>query len=331
MTKQNNHVLFLLWGLLFFAVMYSLSLGPIKITLSQILNDIKTFNFSKESIIFFEIRLPRTFLAVIVGASLGLSGAALQGFFRNPLAGPGLLGVSGCSALGAVLILYTGIYAINPVFLPVGGMIGALISVLIIYLLSGRIASSQTLILAGIAINMTALSAVSLVLNFSSNPYAALEIVYWQMGSIANKSWEHVVIAFPFMLIGWGLLFSDKKALDALSLGEDTASTLGVSLGFTRLKLIIGTALSVGAGVSICGIIGFVGLIVPHMMRPFVNNEPGKLLGASALGGAVFLLISDILLRIIPSSFELKLGVLTALIGAPFFILLVIKMRKGLL
>jgi iron complex transport system permease protein len=182
-----------------------------------------------------------------------------------------------------------------------------------------------------VAINVMAFSGTSLALNLTKDPYAVLDIVFWQMGSLADRSFTHVFLILPFVLIGWGWLLWDRRALDALSLGEETAASLGVNLKTLRLRMILGTALCVGAAVSVCGSIGFVGLVVPHLLRPFVGHEPGKLLGVSALGGAILLLLSDIAVRLVPSIVELKLGVVTSLIGAPFFIVLIFRMRRKLL
>jgi len=186
------------------------------------------------------------------------------------------------------------------------------------------------MILAGVALNTLAFAGTSLALNLSPNPYASLEIVFWQMGSLADRSFMHVSLAAPFILIGAVMILWDRRALDALSLGEETAVSLGIPLRTVQFRQILGTALAVGAAVSVCGSIGFVGLVVPHLLRPFVGQEPGKLLGVSALGGAILILSADIVVRLIPIGTELKLGVLTSLIGAPFFIALIFKMRRGL-
>jgi iron complex transport system permease protein len=218
--------------------------------------------------------------------------------------------------------------AVFPMMLPVGGIAGAFVSVLLLYLFAGTLASVQTLILAGVAINVIAFAGTSLMLNLVKDPYAVLDIVFWQMGSLADRSFRHVVLILPFVLAGWGLLLWDGRALEALSLGETTASSLGISLRRLRARVVLGTALAVGASVAVCGSIGFVGLIVPHLMRPLVGYRPGRLLGASALGGAILLLGSDIAVRLVPSLVELKLGVVTSLVGAPFFLLLIFQMRK---
>lgn len=308
--------------------MVSLSMGSMHFSALPVFIERLQGIHSAESVILLDIRLPRALLAVLVGATLGLAGAQMQGLLRNPLAEPGVLGVTGGAVLGAVLMLYTGLSASFALALPAGGMAGALLAVLILYFFSGFSPSVQTLILAGVALNTLAFAGTSLALNLTSNPYAAMEIVFWQMGSLANRSFDHVYLALPFILTGWILLLCNGRALNALSLGEDTARSLGVDMRTVRLRLVLGTALSVGAAVSVAGSIGFVGLIVPHLLRPFTGYEPARLAPVSAAGGAVLLLAADILVRLISSGTELKLGVLTAIVGAPFFIVILYQMRR---
>ena len=279
-------------------------------------------------LILTELRIPRMLLGIMVGASLGMAGAAMQGLLRNPLAEPGIVGVSGCAALGAVLVFYSGLSAQFMLALPLGGILGAWVAVLLLYALAGRGASILTLILAGVAINAFAGAMTALVLNLSSSPFAFLEIIFWQMGSVADRSMENIWLCLPLMMIGWFMLWRAAPALDALSLGEDTASSLGFNLPGVRRLVIGGTALCVGSGVAVSGVIGFVGLVVPHLLRPWVGHRPGRLLPASALGGAALVLAADIVLRVIPTDTELKLGVVTALVGAPFFLYLVRKLRQ---
>ncbi len=274
-----------------------------------------------------EIRLPRTLAALLVGGTLGLTGAALQGYTRNPLADSGLLGVNGGAALGAVLVLYTGAFAAIPFALPLGGLAGALVATALIVALSGR-ANIQTLILAGVAVSSLAAALTSLVLNFAPNPYAALEIVHWLLGSVANRSWDDVGLVLPFMAAGAVLLLLSGPGLRALTLGEDTAASLGFSMRKLRWLIIAGAALAVGPATALAGAIGFVGLVVPHLLRPLVGHDPARLLPASALGGAVLLTAADIVIRLLPADRDLKLGVITALIGAPFFLFLILKVRK---
>ena len=280
--------------------------------------------------ILLEIRLPRALIAVLVGGSLGLAGAAMQGLLRNPLAEPGVIGVSGTAGLGAVLVFYTGLSQEFALGLPLGGMVGAFVAVWLLYQMSGRGASTLSLVLAGVAVNAFAGALTALVLNLSENPFSAYEIVFWLMGSFADRSQDHVLIAVVPVLLGWLLLLRSGRGLNALSLGEETATSLGVFVPRLRLEVIIGTALCVGAAVSVSGMIGFIGLVVPHLLRPCVGYEPGRLLLPSAIGGALLALSADIVVRLIPTLVELKIGVITAIIGAPFFISLLRSMRKEL-
>ena len=279
-------------------------------------------------LIFTELRIPRLLLGILVGASLGMAGAAMQGLLRNPLAEPGIVGVSGCAALGAVLVFYTGLANLFPLALPLGGIAGALVAVALLYLLAGRRSSILTLILAGVAINAFAGALTSLVLNLSASPFAFLEIIFWQMGSLADRPLDYVWLSAPLMALGWVMLWRSAPVLDALSLGEETATSLGFHLPRYQLLVIGGTALAVGSGVAVSGVVGFVGLVVPHLLRPLVGYQPGRLLTVSALGGAALVLAADIALRLIPTDTELKLGVVTALVGAPFFLYLVHKLRR---
>ena len=279
-------------------------------------------------LVIHEIRLPRAILAALVGAVLGLSGAALQGWLRNPLAEPGLIGVSGGAALGAVIALYFGLTALSPFAVPVCGIFSGFIAVTAVYVLAGSHGSPLTLILAGVAVSAFTGALTSLALNLSPNPFAAMEIVFWLMGSLADRSMDHVMLAVPFILIGCITLLSLGRALDAVSLGEDVAATLGIDMKRTQLLLIAGTALSVGAATSVSGTIGFVGLIAPHLLRPFAGGRPSRLLLLSAFGGACLLLAADIAVRLVTPDREIKLGVLTALLGAPFFLALILQTRK---
>lgn len=309
----------------------SLLVGPAAIGLPQILHALFSGEFETSALIVWEVRLPRALLALTIGATLGLAGAALQGFLRNPLAEPGLIGVSATAAFGAVLTFYTGLAAMFSLALPLGGMAGACVAVLVVQLLAGRSGGSLSLILAGIAVTSFAAALTSLTLNLAPNPFAALEIMFWLMGSLADRSFEHVWLAVPFMALGWLLLLTLGRPLDALTLGEDTAATLGFDLAGVRQRLVIGTALSVGAATSVAGAIGFVGLVVPHLIRPLVGHKPSTLLPASALGGAALTLAGDIAVRVLSPGQELKLGVLTALVGAPFFLVLILRHRRNML
>jgi iron complex transport system permease protein len=308
----------------------SVMIGPAGITLSDTLRALFLGQGEAATLVMREIRLPRALLAVMVGASLGLAGAAMQGYLRNPLAEPGLIGVSGSAALGAVIVLQTGLAAAWWLALPLAALGGALAAVLLILLLAGPRGSSLTLILAGIAISALAGAMTTLVLNLSPNPFAASEVVFWMMGSLSDRSFDHVWIALPFMVVGWALLLLLGRPLDVLTLGEDAAATMGVATRRVRMVLVLGIAACVGAATAVAGAIGFVGLVVPHILRPFVGARPSALLWASALGGAVMVLAADLAVRLILPDRDLKLGVLMAIIGAPFFLHLIYKTRGEL-
>ncbi len=319
----------LLLGLVVMLII-SLGLGAVDIDLSKALGDAFYSRDSLESLILIEIRLPRALLALLIGATLGLAGAAMQGLLRNPLAEPGIVGVSNGAALGAVMMFYYGYANLNWFFLPLGGLLGALCAVSLILWLVGRQRSIITLILAGIAINAIGGALIALALNFAASPYAVQEIVFWLLGSVANRSFHEVTIALPFILIGGAMMLYCGRFLNALTLGEDTARTMGFNVPRMRLILILGVASSVGAAVSVAGNIGFIGLVVPHLVRPLVGFEPRRLLLASTLVGAILLLLADAVVQSLSVGSELKLGVVTALVGAPFFLLLVLKSRNTL-
>ena len=327
-SLQPTILVTVLGALLVLLFTASLVIGQSQLDLGSTVSEILRGESTLSTLILIELRLPRTLLAALVGASLGLAGAAMQGLLRNPLAEPGIIGVSACAALGAVIAFYSGLSLAAPLALPLAGIAGALLAVALLYALAGREASTLTLILAGVAINGFAGAATALALNLAPNPFAVTEIVFWMMGSVADRSLVHVQLAAPLMIAGWVLLLSAGRALDALTLGEDTAASLGVRLGRVRLMLILGTALAVGSGVAVTGTVGFVGLVAPHLMRPFVAYQPRRLLVVSALAGAALVLAADILIRLITIGPELKLGVVTALIGAPFFLVLLMKLRR---
>jgi iron complex transport system permease protein len=306
----------------------SLLVGPARIAPADSLLGLLWGGLDPVAMVMREIRLPRAILAVLVGGSLGLAGAAMQGYLRNPLAEPGLIGVSASAALGAVIAIQSGLAAAFVLGLPLMALAGALVGVMLVLVLAGPRGGALTLILAGIAISAMAGAITQLVLNLSKNPFAVNEIVFWMMGSLADRSLTHVWLALPFTLLGWLVLARLGRGLDALTLGEDAAATLGVHLGRLRLLLVLGTACVVGASTAVAGTIGFVGLVVPHLLRPLVGAQPSRLLPASALGGAAMVLAADIAVRLVVPERDLKLGVLTALVGAPLFLHLIYKTRK---
>ena len=278
--------------------------------------------------IIFGLRAPRALLGLLVGAALGMSGAAMQGYTRNPLADPGVLGVSAMAALGAVLTLYFGQAAQAPWVLPLAAMTGAVGGVALLLTLAGASSSIVTFVLAGVILNTVAGAGVALALTLAPDPWAVSEIIDWLMGSLADRSADDVTLAAPFILAGCGLLAITSRALDALTLGETGARSLGVDLGRTRLLLAVGVGLATGASVAATGVVGFVGLVVPHLLRPWVGGRPGALLIPSAIGGAVLTVAADILVRLTPAASEVKLGVAMAVLGGPFFLALLISLRR---
>ncbi|MGD1887253.1 MAG: FecCD family ABC transporter permease [Cohaesibacteraceae bacterium] len=283
------------------------------------------------TLILYEIRLPRTLLAILIGGSLGLSGAALQGLVRNPLASPSLFGAPASAALAAVILISSGMAGALSFALPVAGMVGALLSVVALLALAGRDAPIIILLLSGLVLSSFAAAGTSLALNLSPNPFAALEVAFWLLGSLEDRSFQHVAMAAPFILMGSVLLFWQASSLKVLSLGEATAVSLGVAVARVRLAVVVGVAMAVGAGVSVAGTIGLIGLVAPHLVRPLVGYDPARLLLPAALSGACLLLVADLVVRLVPTSGEpLKVGVVTALVGAPFFLVLVMRERRAL-
>ena len=280
--------------------------------------------------ILVELRLPRAILGVFVGASLGLAGAAMQGYLRNALAEPGTLGISAMSALGAVLSIFFNIAGLHPWVLPICGVLGGLSGMTILFVLSGRTASALTLVLSGIILSALAIAGISLVLSLSPSPWAAGEIVRWMLGGLTDRSFDELTIAAPLIIIGCAAVLGCRRPLDALTLGETGARSLGIDLNRAQWQLAIGIGLIVGGSTAVTGVIGFVGLIVPHLMRPVVGSRPGALLVPSAIGGAALVLAGDIAVRLLPGGSELELGVVMSLIGAPFFFVLLHSMRRKL-
>jgi iron complex transport system permease protein len=276
--------------------------------------------------IITELRVPRTILALAIGAALGLSGAVLQGYTRNPLADPGVLGVSSMASLGAVLTLYFNLTA--PGATAAFAMAGAATGVLILLGLTGSAGGAMTFLLAGVVLNVIAEAGLSLALMLSPNPWAASEIVTWLLGSLSDRSIVEVRTAAPFIVLGMASLLMLGRDLDALTLGEAGARSVGVSLRRTQALIAVGVGLACGASVAVSGVIGFVGLIVPHLMRPLVGSRPSALLVPSALAGAALLLAADILVRLIPAASEVRLGVAMAVLGGPFFLWRLISIRR---
>jgi iron complex transport system permease protein len=279
------------------------------------------------TLVMREIRLPRAILGVAIGATLGLTGAVLQGWLRNPLADSGVLGIGSSAALGAVIVIVGGVAGMMPLALPLAALAGAGGAAVLVFALAGRGEGSDTLILAGVAVSSLTAALTALVLNLAANPFATIEVVFWTMGSLGDRSLDHVALALPFMAAGWVLLAGVGRSLDAMTLGAETAASLGVRVGRVRAIILFATAASVGAATAVAGVIGFVGLVVPHVLRPLVGGRPSRLMAASAFGGAALLTAADLAVRLIVPTRDLKLGVVTAIIGAPFFFRLILHER----
>ena len=312
-----------LLGLLLAAFAASLLAGKVWVPVSE------WMSHDLPSLIILELRLPRTVLAAAIGAALGMSGAVMQGYLRNPLADPGLFGVSGSAALGAVSSLYFG-YAASALLLPLFALGGAAAGMALLALLAGRSGSLILFTLAGMILASISGSLTSLLISLAPTPFAASEIVTWLLGALTDRSWADVQLTLPAMIAGMLILAATATALDALTLGEAAARSLGVDTGRLQWLVVLGIGLTVGASVAAAGIVGFVGLIVPHLVRPLAGHRPSAVLLPSALAGAALLTLADSMVRVMPSTSELRLGIAMSLLGAPFFLALLFRMRREL-
>lgn len=307
----------------------SVLMGPTSIGVVAALQAIMGGGLPTDQIILQEIRLPRSLAAYLVGAMLGLSGAAMQGLLRNPLAEPGVLGVSAVSSLFATVSIYYGFSSLSGFILPLAAIAGAVMATLFLAMVAIRVSSVVVLILIGVGLSSFAGALMSLLMNLAPNPFSLSDMVNWMMGSVANRSFDDLALAAPFMLLGTILLVRSSRTLSALSLGEEVASSLGVNLPRSRLLLVLGAGLCTGASVSIAGAVGFVGIVAPHIVRRYVQYDPGKTLVPAAMLAGLILVIADTFIRVVPTSNELKLGVVAALIGAPIFIMIASSRMSG--
>ncbi|MBU6373247.1 MAG: iron ABC transporter permease [Alphaproteobacteria bacterium] len=278
-------------------------------------------------VVLWEIRAPRALAAALVGAALGASGAALQGLLRNPLADPGVLGVSATASLFGAAALYFGLVALAPLALPIAAIAGALASIVLLLGVARRAAGPASLILAGVGVSAFAGALMSLLLALAPTPFTLSDLVNWSLGSVANRSLEDIAFAAPFLLAGAFALARAAPALSALTLGEDAAASLGADLALTRALTVAGAGLLTGAAVALAGAVGFVGLVAPHLVRAAVRHDPARVIVPAAWLGAAMLVLADIVARVAPTDTELKLGVIAALVGAPAF--LFIAARTG--
>ncbi len=280
-----------------------------------------------ESLIITELRLPRICVGMLVGAALGTAGASMQGYLRNPLADPGLFGVSACAALGAVASLFFGL-GTSPWVLSVFALAGAGAGTAILSLVAGRSGSTIIFTLAGVMLSSLAAALTALIINLAPTPFASTEIVTWLMGALTDRSWDDIWLGLPLIAAGIAVLLTTRRSLDALTLGDLAARSMGVDMRRLQWRIVIGLALCVGSAVAIAGVIGFVGLMVPHIMRPLVGHRPSALIIPSALGGALLVVVADMVVRSLPIVSEIRLGVVMSVLGAPFFLALLLRMRR---
>jgi iron complex transport system permease protein len=321
--KPQNHATALNWGLVIAiacAILASCLLGSVPIPTADLFASVFGGGDTSTHLILWEIRLPRAVAALMVGGALGASGAALQGLLRNPLAEPGVLGVSASASLCATIAIFWGLTALSPWVLPAAAIAGALASTLVLASLAPRVGSVVTLILIGVGISSLAGAIMMLLLNLAPNPFSLADMINWTMGSVANRSFDDLAFAAPFWTVGLACLLVTSRDLLALGLGEEGAQAIGVDSARVSMLTVVGAGLMTGAAVSIAGAVGFVGIVAPHLVRPLVGHDPGRAVVPSALLGGLLLMIADAVARIIPTQQELKLGVIIALIGAPIFI-----------
>ena len=302
------------------ALVLSLLLGSVPLSPGRLAAALTLQGSTGDELVVWQIRLPRALAAALVGGALGMSGAALQGLLRNPLAEPGVLGVSASAALFATFVLSFGLAGTAPLVLPLAAVIGALLATMLVAAAAIRTRSVVTLILIGIGLSSFSGALMALLMNLAPNPFALTDMVNWMLGTVANRSLVDLGFALPFIGLGAAILWTSRRGLSALALGEETAAGLGLDLGRQRLAVILGAGLATGGAVALAGAIGFVGIVAPHLVRPFLRYDPARLLLPSALLGALILVLADIGVRLIPTDAELKLGVVAALLGAPIFV-----------
>ncbi len=324
MTRLN----LTLAALLLLAALLALATGPDGVS-PTLFADWLDGHDPAATIILADIRLPRVLSAAVVGASLGLCGAALQGLTRNPLAEPGILGVSAAATLGATLTLYFGLAALFPWALALGAIAGAALATLLLASAAVRTQGMASLILVGVGLSSLAGALMALILNFAPNPFSLSDLVNWTLGSVANRSLADLAMTAPLILVGALFLFAQRANLSLLTLGETAAAAHGLDARRTRIAIVAGTGIATGAAVALAGAVGFVGIVAPHLVRPWTGHDPGRTLAPSAWLGALLLVLADLVVRILPTDNELRLGVVAALAGAPMFTLIVLRRGRG--
>ena len=286
----------------------------------------------QEATILLAIRLPRVLSALLVGAALAAGGVVMQGLFRNPMASPDILGVSTGGSLGAVIAIATGLAGVSPLFLPALAVAGALAAAFLIYAISSYRGKTSLLfvVLAGLAISSFFNGLVSAVLLFARQ-YEVSQFIFWTMGGFDGRTWRHVLTALPVLLPGLGVMAWFARELNLFSLGEEGAQSLGLNVEATKRILLAATAVVAGVAISVSGPVGFVGLLIPHLFRMLVGPDHRVLLPASALGGSLFLILCDLIGRTLAPPLEIRVGIITAVLGSPYFLFLILRaQRKGL-
>lgn len=302
-------------------------LGSTPMEFTRVLSALLGQSSPGDTIVVWQIRLPRALAAFVVGCALGASGAALQGLLRNPLAEPGILGVTATSSLFATFALYYGLASASVYLLPIYAIAGALVATALLAVAAIRVKSIVTLILLGVGLSSFSAAAMSLLLNLAPNPFSLFDMINWLLGSVANRSFDDLRIALPFVIAGVGILLSTRRGLSALTLGEEAASGIGLNLRRQRIAVVLGAGLATGASVALAGAIGFVGIVAPHIVRPLVGYDPARSILPSAILAGIILVVADIGVRLLPTTSELKLGVVAALIGAPVFAWIALQRR----
>jgi iron complex transport system permease protein len=298
------------------ALAAALWLGPVAI-------DVFASDTATRTIVW-EIRFPRALTAWIVRAALGLSGAALQGLLRNPLADAGVLGLSGFAALGAVIAFAFGFALLAPLL----ALVFALAAAILVTALGWRSRGPASLALIGVGLSSFAGGLIALALNLAPNPGALADLVNWTLGSVEGRSLEHAALAGAFLVAGAAFIFSAARGLQALTLGEEAAAAIGANLPRTRALVVLGAAACAGGATAVAGVIGFVGVAAPHLVRALAGHDPARLLLPSALAGGAILVCADVAVRLLPTDAELKLGVAAALIGGPVFALIAARLAS---
>ena len=304
----------------FLAILAAAMIGSTSIPMDRFLEALVGAGETGDEIVVWEIRMPRALAAFIVGAALGASGAALQGLLRNPLAEPGVLGVTASAALGASFVLFYGGANLPGLAVPLAAIAGAFAATALLSLAAIRTSSVVTLILIGVGLSSFAGAVMALLLNLAPNPFSLADLMNWTLGTVANRSLPDILMAAPFIIAGFICIAFSARALSALALGEEAAFGLGVDLKRARLLVVLGAGLATGGAVALAGAIGFVGIVAPHLARPFVGHDPARTIFPAAVAGGAILVLADIGVRIIPTPAELRLGVVAALIGAPVFV-----------